>query len=114
MATPEVRDLVSYTVAVSLGQCSATSSATVLSVDAGPTATVSPSGIVTVCPSGSVTLTANNGVGLSYQWLKSGIAISGATTKNYSTTLTGVYSVNETNSNTCSATSSKTTIKNYS
>jgi len=103
----------SYTVVVSLGQCSATSSATTVAVDAGPTATVSPSGTVTICPGVSQTLTANTGGGLNYQWLKSGVSISGATTHTYSTSSTGGYSVIETDANGCSKTSAKTTIKNY-
>lgn len=102
----------SYTVAVSLGQCSATSSATVLTVS-GPSPTVSPSGTVTVCPAVTVNLSANSGAGLTYQWLKSGVALSGATQQNYSTSVAGIYSVKETNTNGCTATSANTTTKNF-
>jgi len=102
----------SYTVAVSLGSCSATSSATVLTVT-GPSPTVTPSGTVTVCPAVTVNLSANSGAGLSYQWLKTGVAISGATLQNYSTSVKAGYTVKETDANGCSATSATTTIKNF-
>ncbi len=73
------------------------------------TATVTPSGTVTVCDGISQTFTANSGAGISYQWLKNGNNISGATLQTYSTKKAANYSVHETNNFNCSSTSSSTT-----
>ncbi len=56
-----------------------------------PAATISPSGPTTFCSPGSVTLNANTGTGLTYQWKKDGVSISGATSSSYVATTTGSY-----------------------
>ncbi|MCS6917615.1 MAG: MopE-related protein [Chitinophagales bacterium] len=79
------------------------------------TATVTPSGTVYECKGKKVKLTANSGNGLSYQWLKNGSAIAGATGKTYSTKKneSGNFSVVVTNSQQCSSTSEATSVQRY-
>lgn len=72
-------------------------------------ATVSPAGTVAIC-SGSLVLTANSGTGLTYQWLKNGANISGATIQTYSAKKAADYKVSETNSFSCASTSAATTL----
>jgi hypothetical protein len=57
-----------------------------------------------ICEGSKVTLTASTGTGYTYQWLKNGINISGATSSTYSAGETGRYAV-LINNNGCSATS---------
>jgi hypothetical protein len=74
------------------------------------TATVSPSGTVNVCDGSSIVLTANGGEGITYQWKKNSINISGKTNQTYTVKKTGDYSVYETNDFECSSTSAVTTV----
>lgn len=73
-------------------------------------ATISPAGAVSVCNSTEVVFVANTGTGISYQWLKNGAAINGATGSSYATTKHGDYQVTESNSFSCLSTSPKTTM----
>ncbi|HKR06231.1 MAG TPA: kelch repeat-containing protein [Bacteroidia bacterium] len=83
--------------------CSKTSnSATVVTVNALPAATITPQGPVTFCAGGSVVLQANTGAGLTYKWKKGSSFISGATLSSYTATTGGNYRVQVTNSNGCS------------
>jgi gliding motility-associated-like protein len=82
--------------------CSATSSATVVTVNAPPVATITPAGATTFCAGGSVNLSAplsNN-----YMWS------TGATTQSINITSTGSNTVTITDVNGCSATSSATAV----
>ncbi|MBA3647764.1 MAG: T9SS type A sorting domain-containing protein [Chitinophagales bacterium] len=103
----------SYTVTVFSGSCSATSSATTITINPLPTATITPSGTVTVCPKVNQTFTANTSGGYSYQWIKGSTNISGATKSSYTTSVKASYSVIITDANGCKATSPKTTLANY-
>ena len=82
-----------------------TNSATVVTVNALPVATITPQGPTTFCAGGSVVLQANTGAGLTYKWKKGSNFISGATLSNYTATTGGNYRVQVTNSNGCSKTS---------
>jgi hypothetical protein len=82
-----------YTLVVSNSGCSATSAATTVTITPGPGSTITPAGPTTFCAGGSVILDANTGVGLSYQWLKDGVNISGATLASYTATTSGSYTV---------------------
>jgi hypothetical protein len=95
----------SYTVTVTNGSnCSATSAATVVTVNSTPpTPTVTPSGSTTACNGGTVGLTSSAASG--NQWLLNGNTINGATGTTYNAPSTGSYSVRVT-VNGCSATSS--------
>ncbi|HSY49453.1 MAG TPA: hypothetical protein VLC46_11620 [Thermoanaerobaculia bacterium] len=82
--------------------CGATSSPTAVTVNALPTPTITAGGSTTFCAGGSVTLTATSGA--SYLWS------TGATTQSIAASASGNYTVNVTNANGCSATSSPTTV----
>ena len=73
------------------------------------TASITPSGTVSFCSGGYITLTANNGTGISYQWMKNGVNISGATKRTYTANASGNYQVKETKNN-CSAISVATMV----
>ncbi|HYV92696.1 MAG TPA: T9SS type A sorting domain-containing protein [Chitinophagales bacterium] len=99
------------TVTNTLTGCSKTTpNATVVTVNALPAATITPQGPTTFCAGESVMLQANNGAGLTYQWKKGGIYISGATLQNYTATTAGTYKVIVTDANTCSKTSTGTKV----
>ncbi|MEP7171324.1 MAG: T9SS type A sorting domain-containing protein, partial [Bacteroidota bacterium] len=87
-----------------------TASATVVTVNALPSATITPQGPITFCAGGSVVLAANTGAGLTYKWKKGSNYISGATLSNYTATTGGNYKVKITNSNGCSKTSATVTV----
>jgi hypothetical protein len=79
-----------------------TGSATVVTINPLPIATITPQGPTAFCSGGSVVLAANTGAGLTYKWKKGSNFISGATLSNYTATLGGTYKVEVTNSNGCS------------
>jgi hypothetical protein len=58
-----------------------------------PSSSVTANGSTVFCAPGSVTLNANSGAGLTYQWKKNGINISGASNSSYIATATGNYMV---------------------
>ncbi len=66
------------------------------------------SGQTTVCDGQTVPLNAN--LGDSYQWFRDGMLISGATTQNYTASVSGDYTVIVTNAGGCSGVSDPTTI----
>jgi len=82
--------------------CCATSSATNVTANPLPTATIAASGPTTFCEGGNVTLTAS--AGASYLWSN------GATTQSITVNASGSYSVTMTDANGCSATSSATSV----
>jgi hypothetical protein len=65
--------------------------AIIVSVTAGPPATITASGSTSFCLGGSVTLIANTGAGLSYQWKLNGGNIAGANASSYTATAAGTY-----------------------
>jgi hypothetical protein len=82
-----------YTVKVSQGTCSVNSQT--LAVSESPLrASVVSEGNTNLCSGGSLKLTANTGTGLKYQWLRNGVAITGATTNTFVARETGTYNVN--------------------
>lgn len=70
-----------------------------------PVATVTSGGSTTICPGDNVVLTANSGAGLTYQWLKDGSIISGATSQSFNADAAGYYAVAVTNSGGCTTVS---------
>lgn len=94
----------SYTVVVTSldSGCNNTSSPTIVTVNALPTAIITPAGSITICQGETALLEANTGIGLSYQWQRNGIAIAGATASFYSAMLDGSYTVLVTTTNGCS------------
>lgn len=102
----------SYTVVVT-NDCGVTTSAAILvTVNKNPDATITPSGTVTMCPGGQTLLSANTGSQLSYQWIRNGATIAGATSSTYTATSGGKYTVKVTKNTTgCFKISAITKIK---
>ena len=94
-----------YTVVVTNSTgCLAVSAAYSVTVNPVPVPTVTASGALTFCAGGSVTFTADTtgGSGYSYQWYSApGGLISGADSNSFTTSATGSYWVEETNSDGC-------------
>ncbi|WP_345269839.1 S8 family serine peptidase [Nibrella viscosa] len=57
------------------------------------TATITPDGSTAICRGSAATLRANTGPGLSYQWLRNGQPIAGATSATYFASAEGTYAV---------------------
>jgi hypothetical protein len=75
-----------------------------------PAASITANGTLIFCQGQNVTLTANSGTGLTYQWKKSGLIISGATGISFTAASAGTYTVLVTNSNGCSKLSPSKTV----
>ncbi|MDX9758330.1 MAG: hypothetical protein RBU27_04135, partial [Bacteroidota bacterium] len=91
-------------------RCSDTSSATVVTIRPSPGASITAGGPTSFCAGGSVVLHANTGPGLTYQWLKDLVEISGAVSPDYVATQPGSYRVIVTNSDQCTDTSVATVL----
>ncbi|GAA4055031.1 hypothetical protein GCM10022409_47730 [Hymenobacter glaciei] len=100
---------VTNTIAAS-GACSAVSATASVTINAAPIASLAASGPTTFCAGGSVALTAPTGTGLTYQFLRNGQPISGATTASYTATAAGSYAVTVTNASGCATTSAVTSV----
>jgi trimeric autotransporter adhesin len=81
-----------------------------VSIVTKPTGTISPA-VANICEGSSVTLTATGGT--SYQWIKDGQIISGATAATYKASIPGQYSVTISSGN-CSGPSANTVTVSYS
>lgn len=81
--------------------CIDSSTNTVVTVGAAPPASISQPDTVNACFGVPYTLNANTGPGLSYQWYLNNVLISGATSANYTPTVTGSYSVRVYSSPSC-------------
>jgi hypothetical protein len=79
-----------------------------VTVNTLPTAKITANGPTSFPQGGSVDLTANTGTGLSYKWFKGNVQV--GTGLSYKATTPGDYTVEVTNSNTCSATSAAVTV----
>ncbi|MBK5284554.1 MAG: SprB repeat-containing protein, partial [Bacteroidia bacterium] len=73
--------------------CVGTSPPVTVTVHANPIAVISPAGPVLICTNNPTTLSASVGPGYLYQWFLNGNPIVGATSDQYSTAVTGTYSV---------------------
>jgi hypothetical protein len=101
-----------YTVTVTdpVTSCAATSATTTLTVNARPTAAVTPSGNQAICAGDSLQLTATTVSGANYQW-KRGTTNVGTNATTYYAKEAGNYTVTVTNPSTnCAATSSATVV----
>jgi hypothetical protein len=99
----------SYAVAVTNG-CTSTSTEVVVTVNPTPAAVITPQGPTTICSGDSVVMKANADTTYTYQWLKNGIGLTGATDSAYTATISGTYKVVETNTLSCSDTSAGITV----
>jgi hypothetical protein len=96
----------SYTVvATSTNGCAATSTPSVITVNALPAASITPNGPTTFCVGGNVLLQANSGNGFNYQWQNGGNVIPGAVNGVLNVSQAGSYTVTVSDLNNCSATS---------
>ena len=91
--------------------CAATSPTVAVTVNQGPSATVTSSSSPVFCQGGAVALNTVAVSGNTYQWYKNSGSIPGATTTHYITTTAGNYTVMVTNpTTTCSRTSVPMTV----
>ncbi|HRI19442.1 MAG TPA: T9SS type A sorting domain-containing protein [Panacibacter sp.] len=97
-----------YTCTVVNGACGSVNSPNSI-VNKKQKAAITPTGTITKCAADPVNFSANGGAGLSYQWFKNNTAISGATSRTYTTTQAGRYRVQVTNAVTQCSNLSKTT-----
>lgn len=75
----------------------------VVTVNANAIPIITPTGSTTFCDGESVNLQANTGLGISYAWYKDDALIAGATSNVLTVNQSGIYKVQTTNANTCSA-----------
>jgi hypothetical protein len=80
-----------YQVKVIQGSCIAWSAPTYVKVESGLRAAITPGGSTTFCSGGSVVLYGNTCAGYTYQWIRNGSNIAGATGPTYTATLAGNY-----------------------
>ena len=74
-----------------------------------PKATITPTDKIGVCEGLTKDLTANAGTNYTYQWLKDGVVVTGATSATYKVSQAGAYSVVVSDNGLCNATSSAVT-----
>jgi hypothetical protein len=81
-----------------------------ITTQAAPKASITPTGDkLSLCEGTPKDLTANAGTNYTYQWLKDGVAITGATSATYKVSQAGAYSVVVSDNGLCNATSSSVT-----
>ncbi len=73
--------------------------------DNAAVAIITPAGATSVCKGSSLILNANTGIGYTYQWIRNGANLAGATSATYNVTKSGNYSVKVTVPGGCNATS---------
>lgn len=86
-----------YSVIISNGTCSKTSDTLNVSLVQIVNATITPSGPTTFCAGGNVLLVGNAGTGLTYQWMRNSVDISGAINSSYLAADSGSYTLAVTN-----------------
>ncbi len=105
--TPTLTTTTYYRLAVScsISAQTAYSNVVAITVNAFPTAVISPTGAASICTGGSISLSVTTDIGTSYQWFNGASAIGGATSSTYSATTAGTYTVVVTGPGGCSTTS---------
>lgn len=98
----------SYTVAITLGPNTVTSDPVSVTVNASPSANITPVGSTAICPGGSAVLQASTGSNYSYRWFRNDTLIANATSATYTAQQTGNYTVEVFNG--CYATSAPVSI----
>ena len=100
----------SYSVIADNNGCIGSSNSQPIFVRTKPNTTITTSGSTTFCSGGSVTISVTPTNNATYQWLKNGNPVSGATSANYNVITTGNYKVIKTNVYGCSKTSPVTSV----
>ncbi|MBX7108518.1 MAG: T9SS type A sorting domain-containing protein [Chitinophagales bacterium] len=85
--------------------CHATAEPISINLNPSHHAIITPQGSLDICVTGSVVLQANGGSGFLYQWSKGYQSIAGATNKNYTAVMAAKYTVDVTNTDSCTKTS---------
>jgi glucose/arabinose dehydrogenase len=80
-----------YQVKVIQGSCIAWSAPTNVKIESGLRASITPGGSTTICSGSSVILYGNTCPGYSYQWIRNGTNIAGATGSTYPASVAGNY-----------------------
>ena len=93
--------------------CSTESNAQQITVNTVPGASILPLSSTTFCDGDSVKLQANIGTGLSYQWFKNNVLISGAINSQYVVYNSGAYTVEVGNAANCSSLSAAANVTVY-
>ena len=86
-----------YTVSI-VSSCGNSTSPSVALTVISLSSSITPATTQNICPGSFILLSANTGNGLSYQWKKDGIIISGATQATFLAEETGIYTVDVSNS----------------
>jgi hypothetical protein len=76
-----------------------------ITTQTSPKVSVTPTDKLVICKDLTKDLTASSGTNYTYQWLKDGVALSGATTAIYKVGTSGAYTVTVTENGLCTATS---------
>ena len=113
VANPTIADAGVYKLRVSnysSTTCNVTTNPITISINTNvpATPTISPNGAIGVCLGNATTLTASTAT--SYQWLKDGGAIGGATNATYNASVAGTFTVRTGNGTTCFASSSNNAV----
>ena len=109
-ATYVANTTATYTVVVTNANgCSQTSNVISVTANTIPTPIITANGPTTFCQGGTVMFTATVITGMSYQWYNNGIAIAGATSSTYTTSVAGNYTFKQTNVTVSSASSNTLT-----
>ncbi|MCF8299299.1 MAG: PKD domain-containing protein, partial [Saprospiraceae bacterium] len=93
--------------------CSTESSAQQITVNTSPGASILPLSSTTFCYGDSVKLQANIGTGLTYQWFKNSVLLSGATSSQFVVYNSGAYTVEVSNAANCSSLSAAANVTVY-
>ncbi|QQR94659.1 MAG: hypothetical protein IPJ93_12770 [Bacteroidota bacterium] len=86
-----------YTVNI-VSSCGSSTSPSVALAVISLSSSITPAATQIICPGSFVLLSANTGNGLTYQWKKDGVLISGATQSTFLADETGIFTVDVTNS----------------
>ncbi len=105
-----------YAVTTSNGNCTTTSTPIAITVNATPTAAITPLSNINICANNYTSLSASAiGAGLTYSWSRNGhtLTTTGSTSPVYTTDSAGNYTLSITSSQGCSATSAPVTVNVY-
>jgi len=99
-----------YSVTASVGGCTSAPATTIVVINPGPTATITPSPTLAICAGDTAYLGSSTCAGCTYQWAKNGTPTLGATGTVLAVNSLGSYTVTITSSSSCTATSTPTVV----